>query len=335
MTRSIKISTAALILLANALSSPASDWPQWRGPQRNGLSQESGLLQQWPKDGPTLRWKISRAGSGYSTPAVVGDRIYLLANEGLDNEFVEALAAPDGQNLWKTGLGNVGNPTQQPNFPAARSTPTVEAEALYALSSDGDLACLDRSTGQVRWRKNLRTDFGGKPGQWAYSESPLVDGDTLVCTPGGSGATVVALNKKTGEVLWKCALAEGDEAAYASAIVVETGDVRQYVQLLQKGLVGIDARSGQLLWRYSKPVSRYGANIPTPIESHGYIYSAAAGTGGGLVKLKVAGNKIEPEQVYFESKFPTAIGGVVKVGDYLYGTTGVALLCTVFTTGQV
>src|SRR6266545_1474169 len=122
---------------------------------------------------------------------------------------------------WQTRLGKVGNPRQNPNFPSARSTPTVEGEFLYALGSDGDLACLDVGTGKVRWNKNLRTDFGGKPGQWAYAESPLIDGETLVCTPGGSEATLVALNKKTGDLLWKCAVPEGDEAAYASAIFVE------------------------------------------------------------------------------------------------------------------
>src|SRR5262249_45872451 len=141
-----------------------------------------------------------------------------------------------------------------------------------ALGSDGDLACLDTGNGKVRWQKNLRTDFGGKPGEWAYSESPLLDGQALVCTPGGGEATLVALNKKTGEVIWKCALPESDQAAFASAIVVEAGGVRQYVQLLQKGLIGVEAKTGKFLWRYSKPVSRYGANIPTPLGSDGYIY---------------------------------------------------------------
>jgi outer membrane protein assembly factor BamB len=232
-------------------------------------------------------------------------------------------------------LGNVGNPKQQPSFPAARSTPTVEGELLYALDSDGDVACVETGAGKIRWQKSLRTDFGGKPGQWAYSESPLIDGNTLVCTPGGSQATVVALNKKTGEVIWKCALPEGDDAAFASAIVVETGGIKQYVQLLQKGLVGIEAKTGKLLWRYGKAESKYGANIPTPLASDAYVYCASAGTGGGAIRLKANGGKVESEEAYFESKLPTAIGGAVKVGDYLYGTTAQALLCVEFTTGKV
>jgi outer membrane protein assembly factor BamB len=324
-----------ILALSTALTAGASDWPQWRGPQRNGLSSEAGLLKEWPTDGPTLRWKVADVGSGYSTPAVVADRLYLLANEGLDDEFVRALSVKDGKRAWSTRLGKVGHPQQKPNFPAARSTPTVEGEFLYALGSDGDLACLEIGTGKVRWQKNLRADFGGKPGEWAYSESPLIDGDALVCTPGGSEATLVALNKATGALIWKCALPGGDEAAYASAITVGIGGVKQYVQLVQKGLVGVEAKTGRFLWRYDKPISRYGANIPTPVASDESIYAASAGTGGGVVKFKVKDGSVEPEQVYFESKLPTAIGGTVKVGDFLYGTTTEALLCTEFATGKI
>jgi outer membrane protein assembly factor BamB len=313
----------------------AADWPQWRGPHRDGISTEQGLLKEWPQGGPKQLWKVTTAGSGYSTPAVVGDRLYLLGNDGLENESVRAFATQDGQSLWTTRLGNVGQPQQQPNFPAARSTPTVQGPWLYALGSDGDLACLETSTGKVRWHKHLRTDFGGKPGTWAYAESPLVDGDTLVCTPGGREATLLALHKATGEVLWKCALPEGDEAAYASALVVEVAGIRHYVQLLQKGLVGVEAKTGRFLWRYAKPVSRYNANIPTPVASGPFIYVASAGTGGGAVKLLAKNGGIEAEQVYFESKLPTAIGGAVKVGDYLYGTTAKAMLCVEFATGEV
>lgn len=324
-----------LLLFSTAICLAANDWPQWRGLERNGLSRETGLLKEWPKDGPKLRWKVSDIGNGYSTPAVVGDRLYLLGNDGLENEFVEALSVKDGKRVWQTRIGNVGNPKQQPNFPAARSTPTVEGEFLYALSSDGDLACLEIAAGKLRWHKNVRTDFGGKPGQWAYSESPLIDGDTLLCTPGGAEATLVALNKKTGEVKWKCALPEGDEAAFASAVTIQDGGVKQYVQLLQKGLVGVEAKSGKFLWRFGKPVSRYGANIPTPVASDGLIYAGSAGTGGGSVKLKSKEGGVESEEVYFDAKLPTAIGGSVKVGKFLYGTTAQALLCLEFASGQV
>jgi len=323
------------LLMLGAISAAANDWPQWRGPERNGISQETGLLKEWPKDGPKMHWKVNSAGKGYSTPAVVGDRLYLQGNEGLENEFVEALSVKDGKRIWATRLGKVGNPGQKPNFPAARSTPTVEQGVLYCLGSDGDLACVEAADGKVRWQKNLRTDFGGKPGEWAYSESPLMDGETLVCTPGGNEATIVGLNKKTGALIWKCATREGDEAAYASVVIVDAAGVRQYVQLLQKGLVGVDAKTGKFLWRYGKPVSKYGANIPTPLASDGFIYVGSAGTGGGLVKLKANNGGVEAEQVYFEAKLPTAIGGAEKIGDCLYGTTSQAMLCAEFATGVV
>lgn len=331
----IKAATALGSLLLGIAVVSAADWPQWRGPNRDGVSQEKGLLKEWPKDGPRLLWKASGIGRGYSTPAIVGERIYLDGSQGVENEFVAALAVKDGKHIWSARLGTVGNPKQQPNFPAARSTPTVEGDLLYALGSDGDLACVETPSGKIKWKKSLRNDFGGKPGNWAYAESPLVDGDTLVCTPGGSQATLLAVNKNSGEVLWKCALPEADEAAYSSAIIVQAAGVRQYVQLLQKGLVGVEAKTGRLLWRYSKPVSAYGANIPTPVASDGIVFAGAAGTGGGAVKLKSEDGKIEPEQLYFGPKYPTAIGGAVKVGNFLYGTTGQALECLEFASGQI
>jgi outer membrane protein assembly factor BamB len=253
----------------------------------------------------------------------------------LDNEFVEALSVKDGKKIWSTRLGQVGNQKQEPNFPTARSTPTVDGNFLYALGSDGDLACLETSSGKVKWKKSLRSDFDGKPGTWAYAESPLIDGETLVCTPGGSQATLLALNKNTGDVLWKCALPEADEAAYSSVIVVEAAGMKQYVQLLQKGLVGVEAKTGKFLWRYNKPVSVYGANIPTPVADDSIVYVGSAGTGGGAVKLVAQNGAIDPEQLYFSAKYPTAIGGGIKVGDYLYGTSGQALQCIEFATGKI
>jgi outer membrane protein assembly factor BamB len=293
------------------------------------------LLKEWPQDGPKLLWELKDIGSGYSTPAVVGDRLYLLSNEGLENEFVQALSLRDGKRIWSTRLGNVGNPKQQPNFPAARSTPTVDGQLLYALGSDGDLACIETATGKILWQKNLRKDFGGKPGEWAYAESPLIDGNTLVCTPGGSDATLVALNKSSGEVIWKCAVPGGDDAAYASAVVVDAAGSKEYVQVLKKGIVGVDAKTGKFLWRYDKIASRYGANIPSPVADHGYVYSAGAGTGGALIQLKSEGGSVQPDQVYFSPKLPTGIGGAVKLGDVVYGTASEVLVCFEFKNGDI
>lgn len=319
-------------LLATQLR--AEDWPQWRGPNRDGLSQEKGLLKEWPQEGPPLLWQAKKIGSGYSTPAVVGEYLYVISNEGMENEYVQALSVKDGKQVWATRIGNVGNPKQQPHYPAARSTPTVEGEVLYALGSDGDLVCLDAASGKLRWQKNLRADFGGKPGAWAYSESPLIDGEALVCTPGGADASLVALNKKDGEVIWKCPVPGGDEAAYSSAIIVEVDGRKQYVQFLQKGLVGVDAKTGKFLWRYEKTAQGSPANMPTPVAHENLIYSST-GRGGGLIRVKAEGEKTEVEQVYFATKLPNSIGGSVKVGDHLYGTASAALQCVDFAKGDV
>lgn len=319
------------------LTPPArsDDWPQWRGPQRDGTSKETGLLKEWPKEGPPLIWSSTNLRSGYSSLAVVGDRIYTLGNDGTDNEFVQAHNTKDGKRLWETRLGKVGPNPQQANYAAARSTPTVDGRFLYALGSDGDLVSAAIADGKIRWQKNLRADFAGKSGQWSYSESPLIDGDTLVCTPGGAEATLLALNKNTGATIWKCALPEADDAAFSSVVIINTGGTKQYVQLLSKGLVGIDAKTGQLLWRYSKPISVYGANIPTPLAADDYIYVASAGTGGGAVHVTQKDGKFTAEEAYFSPKNPTAIGGVIKVGNYLYGTTGGAMICLDFKTGKI
>ena len=317
------------------MAARSSDWPQWRGPHRDAQSKETGLAKEWPASGPKLAWAAEDAGGGYSTPIIVGDRLYFITNEGVENESLQARSTADGKILWTTRLGAVGNPDQKPPYPGSRSTPTVDGDRIYALSSDGDLVAADRSTGKEIWRRQLRQGFGGKPGIWAYAESPLIDGDLLICTPGGTDATVLALRKSNGEVAWKAALPEGDEAGYASVIAVEAAGRRQYVQLLQKGLVGLDAKTGALLWRWTKPVSRFNANIPTPLGADGVIYVGSAGTGGGAVKIVPKDAGVGVEELYFESKLPTTIGGVVKVGEHLYGTTGTSMVCVEFATGNM
>jgi outer membrane protein assembly factor BamB len=296
------------------------------------VSREGGLLKQWPAEGPKLLWQVNDLGDGYSTPAVVGERIYLMSNRGMDNEFVQALSTKDGKPVWTTRVGNVGNPKQNPPYAKARSTPTVDGNLVYALGSDGDLTCLEAKGGKIRWQKNIRKEFGGQPGEWAYAESPLVDGDLVVVTPGGAEATMVALNKKTGALVWKSAVPGGDPAGYASAIAVQGGGRRQYVQLLSKGIVGVDAKTGQFLWRY-KEAAKGPAQYFTPVGRDGYVYGGALGVGGALVRLKPDGGA---EQVYFERGLPNGIGGAVLVGDNLYGTeVGATLVAADFVTGKV
>jgi outer membrane protein assembly factor BamB len=314
------------------LTAAADDWPQWRGPKRTGVSKETGLLREWPKDGPKLLWQVKAVGGGYSTPAVVGDRVYLMADRD-DKEYALALSVKDGAEAWATLVGKVG-PNKGPQYPGARSTPTVDGARIYVLGSDGDLACLEKDGGKVVWTKNLRKEFGGTPGMWAYSESVLIDGDVLVCTPGGQTATLVALKKKDGATIWKCPVPDGDVAGYASAIAFDVGGVRQYVQFLGKGLVGVDAKTGKFLWRYDG-TKDLAANIPTPVFHDACVFTSTSRKGSGLNRIKVNKGDVTSEQVYFNNTRINSIGGVVRVGDYLYGTDARnELVCMEFKTGK-
>ncbi len=323
------------ILLLSAAWVQSYDWGQWRGPNRDGHSKETGLLKEWPKEGPKLIWQLKGVGSGYSTPSISSGRIFLMSNSGLADEFVSAFDVKDGKKIWSVRIGKVGNPDQKPPFPEARSTPTVDGALLYALGSDGDLVCLETKTGKERWRKSLRSDFGGIPGTWAYAESPLVDGGTLVCVPGGKDATMVALNKQNGEVIWKSAVPGGDTAGYASTVIAKVGDIKQYVAYTANGLVGVNAKNGKFLWRYEKVKGALGMSIMTPVAQDGYIYAGGTRVGGGAVMLKGSQDAITAEEAYFDPKLPVAIGGVVLVGDYLYGCSQSTIMCIKFKTGQI
>ena len=224
LNKQISPAFVSFLLISNLVS--ADDWTQWRGTNRDGKSSEVGLLAKWPVGGPKLLWQAKNLGSGYSTPSVVGDQLFVISNQGNEKEEVLALATSDGQKLWSTAIGKVG-PNQGPQYPGTRATPTVSGDSVYALGSDGDLVCLDSKSGQKKWAKNLRTDFSGVPGMWAYTESPLIDGDVLICSPGGSVATVVALQKSTGAPVWKSPLTEGDAASYSSPIVSNIDGVKQ------------------------------------------------------------------------------------------------------------
>ncbi len=325
--------SVALLGLAPA-GLEATDFPQWRGPLRDGHSPETGLLQEWPKDGPRLLWQVKNVGGGYSTPSVVSERIYLLGNEG-ENESVIALNVNDGSRVWEAKLGKVGHPEQNPNYPGARSTPTVDGEFLFALGSDGDLVCLETANGREVWRKHLRNDYAGKYGEWAYSESPMVDGDRLICTPGGTNATLVALSKRTGEVIWRCPVPEGSDASYSSMVSAEFSGVKQYVQFLATGLVGVDATTGKLLWHFGKTAKGSPAVILTPLVDDGAVYSGAFRANSALIKPVLKGGEFALEEIYSGNKLPIGLGGVVKVGDHFYGSGTKSLQCVEFATGTI
>jgi outer membrane protein assembly factor BamB len=322
------------LLLVGTGAAAAGDWPCWRGPDRTGVSAETGLLKRWPLGGPRLVWKATGIGGGYSTPSVAGGRVFVMGSRG-GEEFVLALDARDGRRLWSTRVGIVGENTG-PNYPGPRSTPTVDGGLFYTLGSDGDLVCAATATGQVVWHKHLLKDFEGKRGTWAYAESVLIDGDTLVCTPGGHRATMAALDKRTGAVRWQAVKPEYNTAGYASAVVAEAGGVRQYIQFVGSGLMGVAARDGRLLWTYNRHIG--GVSSGTPIVHDGYVFSSASGVegagGDALLRLSPDGKGgVQATEVYLVRSIVNLHGGVVRVGEFLYGTTRSALVCVEFKTG--
>jgi outer membrane protein assembly factor BamB len=315
------------------------DWPQWQGTDRDAVSKERGLLQEWPKGGPPLAWKAKDLGGGYSAPSIAAGRIFLMSNRGTD-EVVWALSETDGKPLWVSPIGQAFVQRVPQGKEGPGCTPTVDGDRLYVIGNGGNLACLQVSDGKILWQKSLTRDFGGRIPAWSYRESPLIDGDKLICTPGGQGATLVALDKSTGKTIWKSAV-PGTGAAYASAIAIDFEGVRQYVQFTQKTLVGVAAEDGKFLWKYDKPANRQGINCSTPIYQDGCIFAASAyAAGGGLVKLsKTSDGGIKADEVYFTKKMQNHHGGMIVVDGYLYGANGGngggALLCLDFKTGKV
>lgn len=330
--------TAVLLLLTGASCAPrrgpagkGNDWPQWQGPDRTAVSRETGLLQDWPKAGPPLVWKISKAGEGYSTPSVAGGRIFLMGNRGR-SEYVLAFSEDNGDELWAAEVGPVR--ANGGGYPGPRCSPTVDGDIVYALGLNGDLVCLQCDTGKEVWRKNLPKDFKGSVGGWGYSESPLIDGDKLLCTPGGREATLVALDKKTGETLWKGPVPQGDGAHYSSIVATDFDGKRQYVQFLAGGVVGM-ADDGTFLWRYDHPHNGT-ANCSTPIYRDGLVFAASSyGVGGGLCRLEKSGDKVNATEVYFTKHMKNHHGGMVLLGDSLYGSDEGRLTCLDFKTGEV
>jgi len=308
---------------------PAGDWPQWRGPSRSGLSAETGLLRQWPAGGPRRLWSTANLGNGFGSIAVRGDRIFVQgARNGMSS--VAALTRADGKQVWVKALGPAGN---NDRGPGPRSTPTVDGDRLYVLTENGDLACLRVQDGTVVWQRNILKDFGGRNISWLISESPLVDGDRVIVSPGGRGAGMVALEKMTGKTLW-VAKELSDEAGYASPIVADVQGVRTIMTLTAEAGIGVRASDGKLMWRH-RPVANNTANIATPVFFDNKVfYTSNYGTGGALLGLRAQAGTVQAQEIYFTRDMQNHHGGVVLVDGYLYGFDGSILTCLEFATGK-
>lgn len=331
----ITLPSLAALLCLTPLTTQALDWPQWRGHHRDGHSQETGIAKSWPKEGPKTLWQNPDIGTGYASPVIANNHVFTLSNDGPDNEFVIALSNETGEKLWTTTIGKVGKPDQRPSYPAARSTPTLDGPNLYALSSDGDLACLEQTTGKILWSTHLPSKYNGESGTWAYSESPLVVGNLLICSPGGPTATLLALNKFTGEPAWQCPLPGADKAGYSSPIATTIDGTHQIIQIMEKSLVGIETLTGKTLWSYTRTADGSPAVILTPVTQNNLVYSAGGRVGGSLAEITRTGDTFSAQEVYFSNRLPTSTGGAVLVGDHLYGAGNQTLLCINFKTGEI
>jgi outer membrane protein assembly factor BamB len=313
------------------------DWPQWRGPERTALCKETGLLTSWPKDGPPLAWTSKNRGGGYSTVSVAAGKVFGMGyREG--GEYIWALDEATGKELWAT---RIANQTRVGYGEGSRSTPTVDGDLLYAVGLAGDLVCLDVAKGSLKWRKNFPKELNGRMmSGWGFSESPLVDGDKVIATPGADNAALAAFDKKTGRLLWKAAVPGGGGAAYSSVVASDGGGQRQYIQWLGQCLVGVSAKDGKLLWKYSRNANRT-ANIPTPIVRDDLVFcSTGYGAGSALLRLVPENGGVKAEEVYFldARELQNHHGGLVLVGDYIYGGHGHNAgqpVCVEFLTGKV
>jgi outer membrane protein assembly factor BamB len=330
-----KLIPGALVLVVCVLSLPAGvstmvtgDWPQWRGPNRDGISRETGLLKTWPKGGPPLAWRARGAGEGYSSFAVSGGTMYTLGARGGD-EFVMAFNAADGKKVWESRLGRRFD---NDRGSGPRSTPTVDGDRLYAYGASGDVAALDLKTGKPIWTVNVLQRFGGSNIVWGLSESPLVLSDRILVAAGGPKGSIVALRKSDGGTIWQ---AGSDRAGYSSAVLHEVGGVRQAIFFTASQATGVNVDDGWVLWNYNR-VSNRTANIATPIVRGNRVFlSSDYGTGAALLELTPKGKHFEAREVYFTNEMRNHHASSVLIGDHLYGFSSAILTAMRFDTGEV
>jgi outer membrane protein assembly factor BamB len=319
---------AALLAGASVTIQALDDWPQWRGPRRDGVSAERGLLKTWPQSGPPLAWKATGAGQGYSSFAVAAGRLYTLGARE-DREHVIAFDAASGKRLWDAPHGQRFS---NDRGDGPRGTPTVDGTRVYAFGASGDLTALDAASGKVAWTVNVIRDFGGQNITWGLSESPLIVGDRIIVSPGGAGSSVVALNKADGKLIWKT---EADRAGYSSAVLHELGGISEAIVFTGERALGVNIANGRVLWSYDRVANRV-ANIATPIVRGNDVFlSSDYGTGAALLRLTAAGGGITAQEVYFTREMRNHHASSVLVGDHLYGFSSAILTAMRFDTGEV
>ena len=313
-----------------------AQWPSFRGPKGDGISPDTGLLKEWPASGPKQLWVYDKAGMGYSGCSIVDGHLYSMGTRGEDVTVV-CVDVATGKELWAQAVSK----DDQQGYNAGwghgpRSTPTVSDGKVYALDPKGTLACLDAKDGKKVWSKHLVDDFGGKAGNWGFSESPFIDGSRLVIGPGGTSSPVVALDKNTGEKLWAASGFEvgGGKSEYSTTVPVDLNGSRQYLRLFSNQLVSLDSETGKLLWTTSWAGEKTPAVIPTPIAVGNEVYiSSGYGVGSKLVRID---EKNSATDVWEAKTMKNKHGGMIKFGDHVYGSSeGEGLVCQDWKTGEL
>ena len=314
--------------VTTAQAQATAEWHQWRGPNRDGHSAETGLLQSWPQGGPRRLWQSGGAGDGFASFSASGGRLYTQGARG-GTEYVMAFDGTTGKKLWETANGPRYRNAQGDG---PRSTPTVDGTRLYALGAAGELSALDAATGTKVWSVDFVRAFGGIVPGWGYSESPLVVGDRIIINAGGRRASIVAINKVDGKTMWQ---SHSDEAGYSSPVLLRTGSLNQVVFFTGQRALAVDPRDGRLLWTYNRATNNT-ANIATPVvRGNRVFFSSDYGTGAGLVRVRAAGNIAAAEEVYFTREMRNHHSSSVLVGDTLYGFSSSILTALNFDSGKM
>ncbi|VTS06258.1 PQQ-binding-like beta-propeller repeat protein [Tuwongella immobilis] len=343
---------AVLSLAMGAGAVLAGDWPQYRGPNRDAHSPERGLLATWPKAGPKLLWSLSSLGTGYAGPSIAGNQLIVPGVVDQRETLQAYTLSADGKSPPKLAwTREIGEPFQWrgnswnagPNVAA-----TIAGETVYALGGFGDLLAVDRKSGAERWRVSLPKDLGGEvnpigggleeptPLGWGYAGAPLVDGDRVIVSPGGKSGLLAALDAKTGKVVWQSREVR-EQTSYASPMLLTHNGQSQIVQVVNSGIVAVAADTGKLLWRYVRAKPYDDVVVTTPVIDRGWIFSSVGfGQGSDLIRIPEAANSGEPTTIFSKKQTQNRDGGLVRVGDYLYGhAEDLGWFCQEFRTGKV
>ena len=309
-----RICLALAVVSAVACGVDAADWPQFRGPNRDGTSPETGLLKQWPVGGPKELWSCQNLGEGFSSLAIADGMVYVCGMiRGQGHLFA---FDPNGTLRYDVIYGPEW--TKTGNYPGTRTTPTIDGDRLYLMSGQGRIACYKAKTGEPVWQVDTLGKFKGKNIRWGIAESVLIDGEKAICTPGGANATVVALNKRTGETVWT---SEGlsQLSAYCAPVLVERGSNRLILTLVEKALIGLDANTGKVHWMVPHEVS-YDIQAVSPLYHDGMVYVTNAYHHGGQSFL-LAPDGMGVEKKWEEKSLDVHHGGVVLVDGNIHGAS--------------